>query len=178
MLHETVDLTAWKATFPLADLRRRARQFVLDKQAREPEFYPNQEAVEEHIAGMQPGGAIICDPYELAVVEQIRAEVAATRSLGVGIATDVVLFCSGESSRREVTKAGGLPYWPANKPWPRAADGRLMTFVAQFCFMDSCDITGQLPGDVMVIFEAGNYLSDWDGSDPSALRCEMAVFRA
>jgi hypothetical protein len=176
MLHEIVDLAAWKATFPLENLRGRARQYVLDRQARNPGSYPNQEAIERHIALMQPGGAIVCDPYRLAVVEQIRAEVAATHSLGPPITTDVVLFREGEPSKREVTKAGGLPYWPSNKQWPRAVDGRLMRFVAQFCFLDSRDITCQLPGDIMVIFEAGNYLSDWDGSDPSALRCEWLSF--
>jgi hypothetical protein len=69
------------------------------------------------------------------------------------IPADVFVFAHGEPERREVTKIGGLPYRRADMPWPMG-DYSPMTFVGQFCFADSKDITGELPGDVLLIFGA------------------------
>ena len=52
-----------------------------------------------------------------------------------------------------------------------------MTFVAQFSFADSKDITGELPGDVLMIF--GNQWTLWEGDwrdDPSALQFHWMPF--
>ena len=51
-----------------------------------------------------------------------------------------------------VTKVAGLPYRAAGLPWPLTDDGRPMTFLAQFCFEESRDLVGKLPGDVLLIF--------------------------
>ena len=68
------------------------------------------------------------------------------------VPADVFLFGVGEGHRREVTKLGGLPYWPARRPWPHTPDGTPMAFIFQFCFADSRDITPDLPGDVLCVF--------------------------
>ena len=136
----------------------------------------------------------ISSPFQLALLEQEREEVGLRtgirrqdglqprlfeapptnlgrqRTAGGGIPTDVFIYGRGEPHRREVTKIGGLPYWPAGRPWPHTAQGELMTFVFQFCFADSRDITGDLPGDVLLFFsedilvseeDAGHFTFEW-----------------
>ena len=66
--------------------------------------------------------------------------------------TDQVFFVAGEPAERSVTKVAGLPYRAAGVPWPLTDDGRPMTFLAQFCFDESRDLVGGLPGDVLLIF--------------------------
>lgn len=73
--------------------------------------------------------------------------------------TDLFVFARGEPERREITKIGGVPYWPAGREWPRSSAGTPMTFIAQFNFADSLDIVGQLPGDLLVIFGALRWYS-------------------
>jgi hypothetical protein len=68
--------------------------------------------------------------------------------------TDAVRFLPGEPAQRFVTKVGGLPYRPADLAWPRAAYRTPLTFLAQFCFRDSQDLVGRLPGDVLLLFAA------------------------
>jgi hypothetical protein len=76
--------------------------------------------------------------------------------------TDRVYFVPGEPAERSVTKVGGLPYRASGVPWPTTASGEPMTFLAQFCFADSLDLVGRLPGDVLLIFADGPeaYLPD------------------
>jgi hypothetical protein len=69
--------------------------------------------------------------------------------------TDQVFFVPDEPEERSVTKVAGLPYRAAGVPWPLTHDGKPMTFLAQFCFADSKDLVGKLPGDVLLIFAAG-----------------------
>jgi Domain of unknown function (DUF1963) len=73
---------------------------------------------------------------------------------------DVLQFVAGESVDRHVTKIGGLPYRPARLAWPVAGNGTHLTFVAQFCFADSRDLVGALPGDVLLIFGTENLIYD------------------
>ena len=48
-----------------------------------------------------------------------------------------------------------------------------MSFVGQFCFVDSKDVTGALPGDILLIFaDAGKYGFDWGDKERSGLRFE------
>jgi hypothetical protein len=70
------------------------------------------------------------------------------------VAADIFVLGRGEPARREATKLGGLPYWPRKRAWPTDAEGEIMTFIAQFCFADSRDIVGRLPGDVLLLFAA------------------------
>jgi hypothetical protein len=51
-----------------------------------------------------------------------------------------------------VNEIGGLPYRPANQPWPKTEDGREMTMLAQFNFTDSTDIVVKQAGDLLLIF--------------------------
>lgn len=159
--------------FPLELLRAEAHQFVIDRQRQTPESYPDPGAVERHIALMSPKcEAAITSPHDIAVREQLCEEALSVQPSASGVPVDVFVFAWGEPDNRAVTKVGGLPYWPAVRPWPRASDGEPMTFVAQFCFADSEDITGELPGDVLVIFgdERAFFWSGWEYDDPSALQ--------
>lgn len=162
MVHEVVDIARWTAMFPLARLREEARQFVLDRRARQPDQYPSEEAVARHIALMEPSGESITGPYHIAVVEQIREEAQDGLVLRNGLMTDVFVWCKGEPARREVTKIGGLPYWPAERPWPVSRSGAPLIFIAQICFTDSVDLVGVLPGDILLVFGDPSHEWDWD----------------
>jgi hypothetical protein len=94
-------------------------------------------------------GEIISSPYDLYAVETLRDRHRLRASNG--IATDAFVFAEGESPKRHVTKVGGLPYWPADQPWPTTNDGSAMRFMAQFNFADSLDLFPQLPGDILLI---------------------------
>lgn len=174
MIHERVDIERWKAMFPLSALRQQAREFVLARQAAHPEYYADDAAVERHVELMSPGGERVTSPYHIAVIENLRDEAFAGRPPDGGVPTDVVIFARGEPARREVTKVGGLPYWPAAKPWPHTAAGKPMFFVAQLCFADSTELTGRLPGDLLLVF--GNPESMWgdeeDDEDAPGVRLE------
>ena len=69
--------------------------------------------------------------------------------------TDIFLLNLGEPEQRAVTKVGGLPYRAAGKPWPIAQSGAPMTFLTQFCFVDSRDLVPPLPGDMLLVFIEG-----------------------
>lgn len=114
-------------------------------------------------------GRQITSPVHLAIVEQLRREIPAS-DLGRKIPTDVFVFGKGESPSRECTKIGGLPYRPADLSWPLAHDdGQPMTFVGQWNFTNSKDITRPLPGDVLLVFSK-NDVPVLEGTD--ALRFE------
>jgi hypothetical protein len=61
-------------------------------------------------------------------------------------------MADGEPPDRHATKIGGLPYRPASAPWPRLPGNIPLVFLAQFNFCDSQDLTGKLPGDVLLVF--------------------------
>jgi hypothetical protein len=94
----------------------------------------------------------ITSPEDICLNEQLRQAVREIIEWGPAVPVDVFIMTVGEPSRRHVTKIGGLPYRPAAKPWPRNPADQPMTFLAQFCFTDSKDITGALPGDVLLCF--------------------------
>lgn len=83
---------------------------------------------------------------------EVDAGPARPRVGEAGSPTDQIFFVAGEPAERSVTKIAGLPYRAAGLPWPRADDGRPMTFLAQFCFAESRDLVGELPGDVLLVF--------------------------
>jgi hypothetical protein len=103
-------------------------------------------------------GEIITSPYHICNNEQLRQEAHDQFEWGPAVPVDVFVMAEGEPPDRHVTKIGGLPYWPAHMPWPTADDGTPMSFVAQINFADSKDLTGDLPGDVLLLFT-----SDSDG---------------
>ena len=160
MVHDRFNIEKWISRFPLTQARREARDFVEQRRLEMPGEYPDEKAVEEHVALMAPGGDIVSSPRDIAITEQLRREGFAGQHVE-GVPTDIFVFARGEPSRREATKLGGLPYWPAWQEWPCAANGTPLAFVGQFCFEDSRDTVGKLPGDVLVIFGTndGEYLS-------------------
>ncbi len=131
MIHDQLDIAHWKAHFPLEELRAELKDLPIT---------------------LQPGGMNITSPFHIAMVEQIREEALAGKPLPRRVPTDSFIWNEGEPRRREITKVGGLPYRARDKKWPMAEAGRPMTFVGQFCFADSTDLTGPLPGDILLIF--------------------------
>lgn len=152
--HEIVDIEQWKTFFSLPRLRAQARDFVLSRQQQLPGAYPDQRAVDEHIELMMPGGEIIIRPCDIAIIEQLRDEILDEKTRATGIPVDLFLWAIGEPANRAVTKVGGLPYWPAHRPWPLTKQKTPMTFLTQFNFTDSTDIVRKLPGDILLIFIA------------------------
>jgi len=117
---------------------------------------------------LKPLGESIYDPRCMAIVEQLRGEGLAGKLQPASIGTDVFVPMEGEPENRAVTKVGGCPYWPKDKPIPYK-DGSPLTFVAQVCFADSRDIVAETPGDILLIFGDEEALSD-DCDDQSALQ--------
>jgi len=134
MIHEQLDIAHWTSFFSLERLRAE---------------------VHGQPASAQPEACIISGPYDIAVLEQLRAEAFASEPGIARVPTDVFVWNRGEPENRAVTKIGGLPYRDAGKPWPMAPSGVPMNFVAQVCFADSKDIVPSLPGDILLIFAEG-----------------------
>jgi hypothetical protein len=109
MLHERFEIEKFKAMFPLADLRRQAREFVLEQQRESPARYADAAEVEKHIRVLESSGEIVTSPYHMAVIEQLREEAAADLDGIERVPTDVFVFARGEPKDRRVTKIGGLP---------------------------------------------------------------------
>ncbi len=66
---------------------------------------------------------------------------------------DLHAFGIGEPADPWATKFGGVPYRPAEAPWPQADDGTPYIFMCQFNFTESLDLLRPLPGDVLLVFE-------------------------
>jgi hypothetical protein len=95
-------------------------------------------------------GQLITSPYDVFSVEELR-DIHGLRE-GTAFPADLFVFGKGESPRREATKVGGIPYWPANRPWPTGDEGSPLLFLAQFNFTDSRDLfPAPLPGDVLLL---------------------------
>jgi hypothetical protein len=95
-------------------------------------------------------GEQITSPYDLYSVERLRDKHGLRQ--GMSFATDVFVFGKGAAPDRHLTKVSGLPYWPQAKAWPTTDDGSPCQFLAQFCFLDSRDLVGELPGDLLLMF--------------------------
>lgn len=169
MVHERFDLERWIAEFPLERLRREARDFIVRRRQELPDEYPNEAAFERHVELMMPKADIITSPVTAAVIEQLRREVWGNNTSADAVATDIFVMARGEPPRRDLTKVGGLPYWPAARPWPMGRDGEPMVYLAQFCFTDSRDLVGDIPGDVLVVFDKGRAYGELNADD---LHCE------
>jgi hypothetical protein len=101
-------------------------------------------------------GEIITSPSHICNNEHLRMEAADQFDWGPAVPADVFVMAEGEPKDRHITKIGGLPYRPADWEWPTSSEGSPMTFIAQFDFTDSIDITGELPGDVLLVFTPDN----------------------
>jgi hypothetical protein len=97
-------------------------------------------------------------PDFLCRAEWMRRAGRKISGLGNELACDVFVLGLGEPKRRDVTKVGGLPYRPADRPWPRSSKtGEELSFVCQFRVTESRDLLGETPGDILLVF------SEWSG---------------
>jgi len=101
--------------------------------------------IDGELFSQSPAGIVIAEHYRRLAIEN-------GANLGPSVPTDVCVFGRGEPPQRYLTKVNGLPYRPRSRPWPLDSNGERMTFLCQFCFCDSHDHVGQLPGDVLLIF--------------------------
>lgn len=165
-VHENFDEPMWSQRYPLAKLRREAREFVVNRRKEFPQQYTD-ESFERHVELMMPQWEPVFCPSDLVVCTQLRREVYDRLKRPDGaIRTDVFVWCQGEPANRALTKVGGLPYWPVNRDWPM--DDSPMRFVAQFNFSDSLDLLPELPGTILCVFCRG---AEFYGAD-SDLHCE------
>lgn len=101
-------------------------------------------------------------PVDLAIVEQARRLVEVEHDLGPSVNTDVFTWSSmgHDDDTPWLTRIGGTPWRPADRPWPRDDRGNHQHFLGQISFVDSQDILPfELPGDVLLIF--GRWDSGW-----------------
>ncbi|MEZ5940032.1 MAG: DUF1963 domain-containing protein [Planctomycetaceae bacterium] len=99
-----------------------------------------------------PSGQIISSPNDLCCVEGIRRRVRQKHDLGKSVPVDLFVWSDEPPKQPYLTKLGGIPHREADKPWPTSPEGVPYTFVAQFCFLDSTDITPKTPGEVLLVF--------------------------
>ena len=124
-----------------------------------------EEVARGFIAGgldQKLAGELVTSPYDLFAVETLRDRHGLRT--GRAVPTDVLVLGKGEAPRRDGTKIGGLPYWPAGRAWPNDAAGNPYRFLAQFNFADSHDLFDDLPGEVLLIF-VGRGEGDQRGPD-------------
>lgn len=110
------------------------------------------EVVDGRVSGEE-----ITGPGQLCRNELLRRQSEIQRAFdwGPAVPVDVFVMADGEPEDRSATKIGGAPYRPS-VPWPTHS-GRPMRFVAQVNFTLSKDLTGNLPGDILVIFDNGYF---------------------
>jgi hypothetical protein len=108
---------------------------------------------EYHAAnGYRPSAKSVVSPCDLAYNLQLRAEHQADLYGYISVPTDIFVFGVGEPEQCDITKINGLPFRPAEMRWPHTKDGMPFTFLAQFRFLESWDIVGPLPGDILLVF--------------------------
>jgi hypothetical protein len=134
MVNEPFDLEYWKTVFPIDRLH---------------EIFPDYPYLNDL------GDVDVTSPFHLVVNEYLREQNPVSQQKEPN-PVDLFVWAYGEPSQREVTKIGGLPYFPASRPWPQSVEGEPLEFMAQICFKDSFDICGVLPGDVLLIFAKPN----------------------
>ncbi len=108
-----------------------------------------------------PEASHITSPVDLVIAEQLRQQNRHALDASRTVPCDVFVWALGEPDRRDVTKVGGAPYRPADKPWP-TKDGARYTFLAQFDFSASRDVIGPTPSDTLLVFTLESNLSDFD----------------
>ncbi|MBN1909836.1 MAG: DUF1963 domain-containing protein [Pirellulales bacterium] len=110
---------------------------------------------------------MIASPAHIAIIEQIRDECEEEGPFEQEVPTDLFLFARGQPPRRDLMQIGGVPYRPADMPWPRTSTGQAMTFLAQFRFAESLDICPAVPAGMLLVFARDNMAID---GDPDSFR--------
>jgi hypothetical protein len=134
MINYKFDLDTWLPLFPLR-----------------PEF-----------SDVYYGGRAVTSPADICNNEHLRKAIRDQVDWGRAVPVDIFVFAEGEPPDPFVTKIGGVPYRPSAKAWPVLSDGQLMTFVGQICFADSFDLTGELPGAVLLVFSGATLELGYD----------------
>ncbi|MBE9102546.1 DUF1963 domain-containing protein [Vacuolonema iberomarrocanum] len=137
MIHQVFDLDYWSQVFPVD----RFKDLFPDYPYVNTPPYVNEIAIDWEIVS----------PFHLVMNEHWKHQQSIHRQ-GPSVPIDIFVWGYGEPDKREVTKMGGLPYFPAARPWPQSDSNKPLEFFAQICFKDSLDICGPLPGDILVIF--------------------------
>lgn len=164
MVHDSLDIAAWTAQLPMERLQAEARRRAIEEYMREYGRTPTEEQILFSLPSVQQ----VVGPYDIAVLEQLRGQLLNTLSFADPQPVDVFIYGRGEAPQRHLTKTAGLPYWPKEKPLPRDSSGTPMQFLLQVCFADSLDLTGPLPGDVLLVFVDAQRWHAGELDDPSA----------
>lgn len=108
------------------------------------------------------GAGPLVSPAQVVSIERHRRKHKFYERSNRWTPTDVFLWSVGEAPRRDLTQVGGLPYRPADEPWPVDAEGLPMRFFSQIRFRESRDIAPQAKGDVLLLFcSQETQVSDW-----------------
>jgi hypothetical protein len=161
VIHDRVDVEWCRSLFPIEHLRDQVRaEYLRSNEGRLPE-----SDLRKRLERLQPWPTGRSGVRDVAVVEQLAERRAVVIPPEQRVPTDLFMFSLGEAPRRELTKVGGVPYWPADRPWPTTSSGVPLTFVAQFNFLDSLDLTGPLPGALLLVFADGVRADEGDWYD-------------
>lgn len=97
----------------------------------------------------------ICSPVDIVRLESLRRLSRIADDVGPGSPTDLFALAAGEPPQPYLSKVGGIPYRPAELPWPTEYGSRHSDcglFLGQLYFGDSRDLVGETPGDVLLVF--------------------------
>lgn len=73
-----------------------------------------------------------------------------------GVPCDMFAWKWGPPPHPALTKIGGVPYRPADRPWPLDENGKPMGYIIQINFSESLDILPALPGNLLIVFAQEN----------------------
>lgn len=153
MVHNKFDLELWQSRFPLHKL------------IEEDKFDRWRNSRADYVTA----------PGELALELALRDATQDERGPFPTLPTDAFVFGAGEPETPYLTKMGGKPFLANSTPWPQTTQGEDMSFVGQLCFLDSRDLVGDTPSDVLLIFgrtmRYNEYrLLDWEPEDDDSFQ--------
>ena len=92
-------------------------------------------------------------PESLCQAELLRREALGESGPNHSVKTDIFVMGIGEPPQRQMTQFGGVPFRPADSPWPVSdVTGKPLTFVAQFRLVESARMFTSLPGDLLLVY--------------------------
>jgi hypothetical protein len=131
MIHQPFDLASWKARYSnLVDVNDRG----------EIGYFVNVNCV---------------GPKDVCRLDEMRETFRTQIDFGPKVAADVFVLFPGEPEDQSITKIGGVPYRPADLPWPRRAsdEGPLTAPTLQEHFQDYHSWQEERPSDEEIIEE-------------------------
>lgn len=116
-------------------------------------------------------------PMSIAALETERGRNPQQYDEASAVPTDLFAFALEAPARPDVTKLGGVPWRAAGLPWPNCWRGWPMKFLFQVRLAESKDVTGETPGDVLLLFGDSPLFEDvqveWSPIDlPSPMTAE------